>query len=150
MTFPLVIIALLVGVGTIVFIRKHTVFVPATDFRHEISIVVPSEAYVGEWIPLRASRRIGPWRRTIARRSVNTTDVIPPAFQEQVAANVRWMVSPERIAEFDVAGITKSDDADPWSRSVRFSRPGAFQIRALSRYITDAESLPATITVHVR
>jgi hypothetical protein len=143
---------LLLAAGVVLFaglyalLRGAFVYVPAPDFKHEISLFVPHEARVGEWVPLRVARHIGPFVR-VFRGNVPTgaaaIEVVPPAIQEQVAANVSWTVIPEKIAEFDLS----RSRSDPWDRSVRFSKAGTFQIRALSRFVTDAESSTATIVV---
>src|SRR5262245_17822730 len=55
----------LVNVGATEF-----VFVPAENFSASVEIVAPAEAVTGEWIPLLAKRRSGPWKQVLA--------VLPP------------------------------------------------------------------------
>jgi hypothetical protein len=73
------------------------VYVPADDYVISVQIVVPGEARVGEWIPLSAERRSGPWKRV--RRAEAPPGFVPfgrpPAAHEaEVADNLDWLTDP--------------------------------------------------------
>ena len=81
------------------------VFVPAKDYTISVEIVVPHEAVVGEWIPLRATRRSGPWQRLRYAEVAPDTKwfvVPPPEYESEVADNLRWLTEPLGAARFDL------------------------------------------------
>lgn len=71
----------------------NQVFIPAPNYKLELTISAPREGKVGEWVPLQAERRSGPWQK-VDVRSV-PADVIPfpkqpsPLFPEGMNPNPR-------------------------------------------------------------
>ena len=123
------------------------VFVPADDYRISVQITVPQDAVVGEWIPLRAERRSGPWKR------VRLSEVLPempwfsqppPEHELEVANNLRWLTEPPGAARFDLPTPAAPTTGE---RKAMFAQPGVYRILGLSRYPTDAESNVVTVTV---
>lgn len=119
------------------------VYVPAENYVISVEIAVPPQAQSGEWVPLSAQRRSGPWKRV--RREESPAGFVPferppPEFESEVADNLHWMSDPPG-AQFDLpAGADHR-------RKVRFDRPGTYQLWARSAYPTDAKSNIVTITV---
>ena len=123
---------------------QDSVYVPADNYTIAVEISVPGEARVGEWIPLSAQRRSGPWKRV--RRGTAPPGVVPygkppPEFEREVAANVHWMTEPSGVARFDVPQLPTDQ------RQVQFLKPGIYQVWAFNAYPTDAKSNVVTVTV---
>ena len=125
--------------------QPEFVFVPAENYKISVEIAVPQEAVVGEWIPLRAQRWSGPWKR------VKYADVIPdttwftkppPAREGEVADNLTWLTEPPGVARFDIPTAPLTHE-----RKTMFSQPGTFRIWGSNAYPTRAESNVATIAV---
>ena len=112
------------------------VYVPADDYAISVTITVPEEARVGEWLPLSAQRRSGPWkqvRRADAPPGFVPFERPPPAAEDEVADNLHWKTEPGG-ARFDVP------DGTSRRRKVQFEKPGTYQIWASNAYPTDAKS----------
>lgn len=123
--------------------QPEFVYVPAESYTISVEISVPGEARVGEWVPLSAQRRSGPWKRV--RPSDAPAGFVPfgkppPGFESEVAANLHWMTEPAG-ATFDVP-LAPTD-----KRKVQFPRPGTYQVWARNAYPTDAKSNVVTVTV---
>jgi hypothetical protein len=119
------------------------VYVPAESYTISVRISMPGEARAGEWIPLSAERRSGPWKRV--RRSDAPPGIVPfgkppPEFEKEVAANLHWMTEPGG-AQFDVP-LTPTNE-----RKVKFDKPGTYQVWARNAYPTDAKSNVVAVTV---
>jgi hypothetical protein len=123
--------------------ESEYVYVPADGYVISVQIVVPAEARAGEWVPLSAERRSGPWKRV--RRAEAPPGFVPfgrppPEYEAEVADNLDWLTDPPD-ARFDLPPL------DGHKRKVRFDRPGTYQIWARNAYPTDAKSNVATVTV---
>ena len=119
------------------------VYVPADNYVISVEIAVPGEARVGEWIPLSAQRRSGPWKRV--RRGQAPGGFVPfeapPApFESEVADNLFWMTEPPG-ARFDLP------DGKDHRRKMQFPKPGTYQVWARSTYPTDAKSNVVSVKV---
>lgn len=119
------------------------VYVPADNYVISVEISIPGEARVGEWVPLSAQRRSGPWKRV--RRSEAPAGVVPfgkppPEFESEVAANLDWLTEPGG-ARFDVP-LVPTD-----RRQVQFPKPGSYQVWARNAYPTHAKSNVVTVNV---
>jgi hypothetical protein len=119
------------------------VYVPAENYQISVHISVPGEARAGEWIPLSAERRSGPWKRV--RRGDAPPGLVPfgapPAeYEKEVAANLHWITEPAG-AQFDVP-LTQTNE-----RKVRFDKPGNYRVWARNAYPTEAKSNVVTLTV---
>jgi hypothetical protein len=122
------------------------VYLPAPGSTPTVEISVPNLARQGVWIELNARRRNGRWTRVRRRdvaRGQSAAPVEPPAIEEGVQANVRWIVEPGGIAEFNLP----TPDGDPFRRRVRFQQPGVYTIRAHSAYPASVDSQTITVTV---
>jgi hypothetical protein len=119
------------------------VYVPADNYVISVEISVPGEGRVGEWIPLSAQRRSGPWKR-VPRAEVPPGLVPfgrpPPQFESEVADNLHWMTEPPG-ARFDLPPLEGSQ------RKVRFDNPGTYQIWARNAYPTDAKSNVVSVKI---
>jgi hypothetical protein len=142
-------VRLLLGIGLMALAacspepESEYVYVPADDYVISVQIIVPGEARVGEWIPLSAERRSGPWKRVRRAEAPPGFEPFgrPPAVHEaEVADNLDWLTDPPG-ARFDLPPL------DGHRRKVRFDRPGTYQVWARNAYPTDAKSNVVTVTV---
>jgi hypothetical protein len=120
-------------------------FVPAENYKISVQIEVPQEAVVGEWVPLRARRWSGPWKRVKCAEVLPDTTWFakpPPASEEEVADNLTWLTEPAGVARFDIPTAPLTHE-----RKAMFSQPGTFRIWGSNAYPTRAESNVATVTV---
>jgi hypothetical protein len=123
-------------------------FVPAEDYKISVEIAVPREAVVGEWIPLRAQRRSGPWKRVKSAEILPDASWFrkpPPAYESEVADNLTWHTEPPGVARFDIPRAPLTHE-----RKAMFSQPGTYRIWGSNSYPTKAESNIATITIRPR
>jgi hypothetical protein len=113
---------------------------------------LPKEGVAGEWLELKAARTSGPWiqvpRNEVAEGAVAWPEQ-PPAFEQQVAANLTWLTEPAGIARFNVATL-ESAQRDPYGRQVMFSKPGVYKIWGVSAYPTVSTSAVETITIRAK
>ncbi len=131
---------------------KQTVFIPAEGYACGVQIHVPAEAFVGEWVPLKASRTSGPWR-AVKRSAVPEGTAyflrsLPPV-EEDVEGNVNWLTDPPKAAQFDLPTIASSLNGVQ-GRKVQFAKPGVYKIWAQTAYPTAATSNVETITIRPR
>ena len=126
--------------------------VPAPSYACVVTLTVPKEGVVGEWIPLKASLTNGPWIQ-VRRRDVPAGSIAwpkqPPSFQEEVAASLTFVTDPPGAARFNVPTM-RSVQNDPFGRQVIFSQPGVYKIWGISGYPTVSTSSVETITIRVR
>jgi hypothetical protein len=130
-------------------VRNPYLYVPGEGYSCTVNISLPNEAKVGEWIPLKASRRCGPWRQV--RRSEVTDEAKaypkqPPEFENDVEANLRWLTDPPNVGRFNVA-TAEDITRNPLERKVRFNQAGVYKIWAITAYPTTATSNVETITI---
>jgi hypothetical protein len=127
-------------------------FVPAPGYSCSVTLSVPKEGFVGEWIPLKASLTNGPWIQ-VPRRDVPDGGIAwpeqPPSFQQEVAASLTWLTDPPGAARFDVPTM-QSIQRDPYGRKAMFSQPGVYKIWGISAYPTVSTSSVETITIRVK
>ena len=127
--------------------RPEHVYVPADDYRVVVTIVVPEKAKAGEWIPLKASRKSGPWKKISTRDlppDVRWFVRPPPQFEDEVADNLTWLTDPPQVARFDVPTPSEAMNHE---RKVRFSKPGTYKIWGDNAYPTSSKSNVVTIRV---
>jgi len=130
--------------------EPERVFVPAAPFHHEIEVQTAqglgATVRVGEPLVLHARRMTGPWKEV--HRGTLPSDACwvtgPPEDEEpEVADNVHWMVDPDGYATFNL-GLR----GDP-TRTVHFTRPGQYQLRAVSKTFCSPPSSSTDLTVLV-
>jgi hypothetical protein len=106
------------------------VFVPDENFSVSVEIVAPTETVAGEWIPLRAKRRSGPWKRIRAVLPVDQPWFLsqPPELENEVSKGVFWETDPPRSAHcgFPLGGHTGE------TQTAMFAKPGLYKIWAVS------------------
>jgi hypothetical protein len=127
-------------------------FVPGGGYSCTVKISLPKDATVQEWIPLKASRTSGPWirvRRSDVKDEASAFPKQPPAFEDDVQANLSWFTDPPGAARFDVATL-EGVKREPRSREVEFSKPGVYRIWAVTAYPTPATSNVETVTIRLK
>jgi hypothetical protein len=127
------------------------VFIPDDSFTTSVEIVVPTDALAGEWIPVSAKRRSGPWKR-VMRKEVPPGEAWlasqPREFEPEVAQNVTWVTEPPLAAIFDVRSIEEVRREGVWTkRKAMFAKPGIYQIWAQNGFPSRAKSNVVTIRV---
>jgi hypothetical protein len=127
------------------------VFIPDDDFTTSVEIVVPTDALAGEWIPVGAKRRSGPWKR-VTRKEVPpgkpSLTSQPREFEPEVARNVTWLTEPPFAAIFDIPSIEEIRREGVWTkRKAMFAKPGIYKIWAENGFPSRAKSNVVTITV---
>ena len=127
-------------------------YVPGPRYSCVVTLTVPKEGIVGDWIPLKASLTNGPWMQ-VRRRDVADGAVAwpkqPPPFEQEVAASLTWFTEPPAVARFNVPTM-QSVQSDPYGRQVMFSQPGTYKIWGVSAYPTVSTSSVETITIRVK
>jgi hypothetical protein len=128
------------------------VFIPAEGYSVSVEVTVPPTGFVGEWIPLSASRRSGPWKQVSYKDVPADTPWFPevPGLEKEVAGNLSWHTDPENATRF---GNPYQDDIpEDYShrRWMKFSKPGIYKIWGHSAIPTPAESNVAVITIQNR
>jgi len=147
--YPL--LALLVVVGCSDDLGKRP-FVPAAGYSCVVTLSVPKEGIVGQWIPLKASLTNGPWvqvrQRDVAEGAV-AWPTQPPAIEPEVAASLTWFTQPPGVARFNVATLSSAQN-DQLGRQVVFSQPGVYKIWGVSAYPTMSTTTVETITIRAK
>lgn len=123
------------------------VFAPGPEASTAITISVSTtKASVGEPVILFASRRTSGFVEiayTEVPEGVQWWRQMPPAYEKEVADNLRWMVEPDGIGRFN------TDLRKDHTRVVRFSEPGTYEIHGVSAgYGTESVS-SKTVTIEV-
>jgi hypothetical protein len=108
------------------------VFVPAENFSASVEVVVPTEAVAGEWIPLRAKRRSGPWKRIWAVLPPDEPWFWdqPPELESEVSRGVFWETEPPLSAR---CGFRLGDHTGE-TQTAMFTKPGLYKIWAVSAF----------------
>jgi hypothetical protein len=106
------------------------VYIPGDHFSVEVSVSISStRVSVDEPLILHGERRSSGF---IAVPLVDVPEGVqwwrsePPAFEEEVAGNLRWVVKPESFARFN------TDFRADLTREVKFSQPGTYTLSATS------------------
>jgi len=106
------------------------VFIPGPDANVAITIAASAtSAVVDEPIILFASRRTSGFVETPYTDrpdGVQWWRQMPPAYEKEVAANLKWIVKPEGKAKFN------TNFRKDLTREVRFSEPGTYEILGIS------------------
>lgn len=127
-------------------------FVPVPGYSCVLTLSVPKEGFVGEWIPLKASLTNGPWIQ-VRRRDVPESGIAwpeqPPSFQQEVAASLTFVTDPPGAARFNVPTM-QSVQSDPYGRQAVFSQPGVYKIWGISASPTVSTSTVETITIRAK
>ena len=127
--------------------RPEHVYVPADDYTVVVTIDVPRQARVGEWIPLKASRKSGPWKKVkFAEVAPDVRWFVrpPPEFEDEVADNLTWLTDPPQAARYDMPTLTEEMSHE---RKAKFSKPGTYKIWGDNAYPTRSKSNVVTIRV---
>jgi hypothetical protein len=110
----------------------------------KVDVAVSAEAAEvrpGDWLPLHATRTTtGEWRKVPFREvpeGAAWLGYVPPAREEEVAANLRWYVEPADGVVFD-AWAPRPVPIE--QRAVKFASPGLYQVWATSHAPLDATS----------
>lgn len=130
--------------------RPPTVYVPVDQPATTVEIAISAaEVDVGKPLILHASRtNTGKWQ-AVKSSALSAEDCWmsqpPPAFEDAVADNVNWQVTPSDHHSFDIS--PRQDHA----RVVRFSKPGIYRIQGYSRAwcAGEREFGSNTVTVNV-
>ena len=127
-------------------------FVPADGYSCTLTILVPKEATVGEWIPLKAACASGPWKQVNRGDVTNLTQAFresPPAVKDNVQASLFWFTEPANEVRFNVATL-ESVSEDPTRRQAIFSKPGVYKIWAVAASPSVVTSVVETITISLK
>ena len=107
--------------------RPERVFVPGPSYSESIEarseLGDSATVRIGQPLTLHVQRRSGPWvevDRSSLRPEACWLRSAPPALEEEVAANVRWLVDPTDGFEFN------TDFRPDLTREVRFTEPGIY------------------------
>ena len=126
--------------------RNGYTYVRAEGFASVVTISVPRIARVGEWVPLHATRRSGPWN-PVRWEEVRPDEIKmcePLIFEREVAGNLSWNVDPPGSARFDVGDVANTPAG---GRSVRFDAPGLYKLQGYSAFPLPVLSNEVTIKV---
>jgi hypothetical protein len=120
------------------------VFVPAENFSASVEIAVPTEAVAGEWIPLQAKRKSGPWKRVwvVLPPDEPWLSEQPPELESEVSKGVFWETDPPLSAR---CGFPPGDDTHS-TQTAMFTKPGLYKIWAVS-LLPWAKSNVVTVSV---
>lgn len=140
-------LALIVGCNSL----PDDVYIPAPDYIQTLEISTtsgnPVRVEVGEPVVLTARRTSGPWiaakRVELAPHACWLTEPAPPV-EDEVAANLRWTVVPER----DVVGFNLNLRPDH-RRALTLGRPGRYEIHGESAAWCDGPHPGNPVTVIV-
>jgi hypothetical protein len=126
--------------------QPEFVYVPAEQYTISVEIAAPAEGRAGEWLPLSAQRRAGPWKRV--KRSEAPPGVVPfgrppPQFESEVADNIRWLTDPG-------GAVYDQPPHEGHRRKVRFDTPGTYAVWAHNAYPSEAKSNVITIRIRPR
>jgi hypothetical protein len=126
------------------------VFVPGPSFSQSIHLSTAqgerATVRVEQPLVLHAQRNSGPWV-AVKRGSLSPDSCWlaspPPDLEPEVAGNLRWLVEPPGAATFNV-GLRLD-----YTREVRFSEPGIYQLSAQSSAWCTEPYSGNTLTVEV-
>jgi hypothetical protein len=128
--------------------RQNSVWVPDDGFSVTLECQVPTEARVGEWVTLDATRRSGPWKpvdKSTVPEGMLPLPKKPAEREDHVAANLTWKAEPDTV-RFSVPTLA-TIDFDKKYRRVMFLEPGTYRLRGITAFPTPGESSWYTVTV---
>jgi hypothetical protein len=124
-------------------------YIAAPNVKVTVEIKGPSEAKVGEWVTLNASRTVsGDWELVKVSQLPEGANWFPKpmsGYESEVADNLGWRIDPPDKARMDVPTLA---DIERHDRKVRFSEPGTYVIVGQSVVPIQSDSNKLTITVH--
>ena len=116
-------------------------YVPTSSVVVTVTARAESRVQVGEWLRLSASRATtGHWNKVRLVEIPEGTPwigAIPPQYEPEVAANLRWFAEPMDGVEFD---SWAPRPVPLMQRAVRFAKPGNYRLWASSYAPLDATS----------
>ena len=123
------------------------VFVPGPDARVSITVSASTlSAAVDEPIVLYTSRRTSGYVEKLfseVPEGVQWWRQMPPAYEKEVAGNLRWIVEPEGKAKFN-ANFRKD-----LTKEVRFTEPGTYELYGVSSAYGPEAVSSKTVTIEV-
>jgi len=126
--------------------RNGYLWVPAEGFASIVTLIAPATARVGEWVPVNATRRSGPWN--LVKNEELRPDEIkllePLIFEQEVAGNLALRVDPANAAMFNTGPVP---GVAPGARSVMFGAPGLYTLQGHSAFPLSVLSNVVTIRV---
>jgi len=142
-----IIVGLVLVVGCYDQPPPEKVFIPGPDVSTTVAISVSTKkAAVDEPVILYASRTTSgfveiPYNDVPS--GVQWWRQMPPAFEKEVAGNLRWFVKPEGKAKFNT-NLRKD-----FTREVRFTEPGTYEIYGISTGYGPEAVSSKTVTIEV-
>jgi len=123
------------------------VYAPGPEASVSITVAASTlTTVVDEPVVLYASRRTGGYVQIPNAElpaGVRWWRQLPPAYEEEVAANLKWIVKPEGKARFN------TDLRKDFTREVRFTQPGTYSIHGVSSlYVPEPVTSPV-LTIQV-
>ena len=142
---------LLFGAAVLLLCGCSKTYVPDEGYSCTVTISLPDDGTVGEWIPVHAARTSGPWKIKNSGLPAGEHELPkpPPAREEEVADNLFWLVDPAEPARFDSLTM-KQVRENRHGRRIMFTAPGVYKIHAITGYPTSATSVVHTITIKAR
>jgi hypothetical protein len=123
------------------------VFVPGPDFSSTVTISVSTtKAAVDDPVILYASRMTSGFVEipyTDVQPGVQWWRQMPPAFEKEVAGNLRWFVEPDGRAKFN------TNFRKDFTREVRFTEPGKYELYGVSAAYGPERISSKTIIIEV-
>ena len=123
------------------------VFIPGPDVSTTVTISVSTKkAAVDEPVILYASRTSSGFVEMPygdVPSGVQWWRQMPPAYENEVAANLKWIVEPEGKAQFN------TNFRKDFTREVRFSEPGTYKLYGISSAYGPKPVTSKTVTIEV-
>ena len=142
-----IIVGLVLVVGCYDQPPPEKVFIPGPDVSTTVAISVSTKkAAVDEPVILYASRMTSGFVEIPyddVPSGVQWWRQMPPAFEKEVAGNLRWFVKPEGKAKFNT-NLRKD-----FTREVRFTEPGTYEIYGISTGYGPEAVSSKTVTIDV-
>ena len=144
----LVVVSIILALGACSPSTPVYVYVRTSSVVVTVTVRSDSRVQVGEWLRLRASRATsGHWEKVRfvdVPRGLSWIGYVPPEYEPEVAANLRWFAEPMDGVEFDA---TVPRPVPILERAVRFAKPGNYRLWASSHAPLDATSNTLQIEV---
>lgn len=126
--------------------RSGYKYVRAEGFASIVIISAPATARVGQWVPLKATRRSGPWN-LVRQEDVRPEEIAlfePVTAEAEVAGNLSWTVDPPGSCAFNTDSVAGLDSG---ARAVKFDAPGVYKLKGYSAFPLPVYSNEVTIEV---